>query len=249
MTAPVPCEHPLCGLILAAGASTRMGEPKALLSLPVRTGSPRFLLADQVERLACAGCERIVCVLGADAERIEELRAWELPGLIPPVVVCRNPRWREGAFTSLQAGLATVLGEPDADARHVSAEAHAAETNGRASGCSAGVIVLPVDVPGVSRQVFEQLVRASRADRGAAPSGVGFSHACPDAVVPIFAGRGGHPVWLSRSTVARILCEPPAARLDQLLRGMRVARLPVEDPRVVLNVNTSADWQRFLESR
>ena len=56
----------LGGVILAAGASERMGRPKALLRLPPPSGA--FLLVDQIERLRSAGCARVAVVLGADAD-------------------------------------------------------------------------------------------------------------------------------------------------------------------------------------
>jgi CTP:molybdopterin cytidylyltransferase MocA len=85
---------PHAGLILAAGASARMGRPKALLRLP----SGRTLAEDQARRLEEAGCRPVVVVLGADAEGILA----ELKNLQAVV----NPDWeRGGRFSSVQAGL------------------------------------------------------------------------------------------------------------------------------------------------
>jgi molybdenum cofactor cytidylyltransferase len=219
MNGPRAPEAELDGLILAAGASERMGRPKALLQLDTPQGA-RCLLADQVERLRRAGCGRIACVLGAQAESIEEARAWEWDAAESPaaqIVIARNPQWPLGAFSSLQCGL-----------RVLRANGHARWR---------GAIVLPVDVPGVSHEVFERLMEAA----GASPA--------PDAVVPVHDGRGGHPVWLAPATLDRIAREPLESRLDHLLRGLRVARIEVADARVVLNVNTPEDWQRFVREQ
>jgi CTP:molybdopterin cytidylyltransferase MocA len=192
----------LGGVILAAGASERMGEPKALLRLPAP--SRTCLLIDQVHRLQRAGCARVAVVLGADAARITPA----LPPGDPNVLVCLNEGWRRGSFSSLQVGLKTL---PD---------------------CARGALVLPVDVPGVPPQVMAGLVPGS--------------DDVPDAVVPVHEGRGGHPVWLSPALIARILREPPTARLDHLLAGCVVVRVEVADPHVRGNVNTPEDWARFV---
>ena len=52
-------------IILAAGESQRMGEPKALLDWG---GKP--LLQHQIDEMLAAGCTAVVVVLGADADAI-----------------------------------------------------------------------------------------------------------------------------------------------------------------------------------
>ena len=88
------------GIVLAAGASRRMGRPKALLATP--SGLP--LAAWQAERLAAAGCRPVAVVVGAGTGDVRRA----LPGNLLTV---QNPRWEEGRATSLQAGMAAF---PDA---------------------------------------------------------------------------------------------------------------------------------------
>ena len=84
-------------VILAAGASTRLGEPKQL----VRLGEER-LLERAIRVAADAGCEPIVVVLGANADRIA--RECNLA----PAQVVLNEDWREGMGSSVRIGVAAV---------------------------------------------------------------------------------------------------------------------------------------------
>ncbi len=84
-------------VILAAGASTRMGEPKQLLELD---GRP--LLVRAVEAALASPAWPVVVVLGAQAERIRPVLA-KLP-----VLVAENPEWSEGMAASIRAGVRTL---------------------------------------------------------------------------------------------------------------------------------------------
>jgi CTP:molybdopterin cytidylyltransferase MocA len=93
------------GLLLAAGAGTRMGMPKAL----VRDDDGTSWLLRSVGVLEGGGCAPLTVVLGAEAERAAAL----LDGHDVRVVVA--DRWAEGMGESLRAGLAGLAGS-DADA-------------------------------------------------------------------------------------------------------------------------------------
>lgn len=86
-------------VILAAGASTRLGVAKQLLAFRGRS-----LLRHTVEEALGAGCGPVVVVLGAHAERLRE----EIGTL--PVRVVVNPRWSEGMGTSIRTGIAALTG-------------------------------------------------------------------------------------------------------------------------------------------
>jgi len=81
-------------VILAAGASTRMGVPKQLL-----TFRGRSLLRHAVEEVLASGCHPTVAVLGARAARLKD----EIDDL--PVSVVVNARWFQGMGTSIRAGI------------------------------------------------------------------------------------------------------------------------------------------------
>ena len=81
------------GMVLAAGASTRMQQPKALLM--VRNGLP--LAQYQHDLLKQAGCAEVTVVLGCQAEFVST----RLTGC--PVAV--NPAWETGRLSSVKAGI------------------------------------------------------------------------------------------------------------------------------------------------
>lgn len=87
-------------LVTAAGASSRMGRPKALVTWP--PGATTTLLEHQLAALA--GFRAVVVVIGA--------HALEVPA---PAVTVVNERWAEGRSTSIEAGARAL---PD-DARAV----------------------------------------------------------------------------------------------------------------------------------
>ena len=95
----------LHGLLLAAGAGTRMGTPKAL----VRDQDGTSWLLRSVAVLRDGGCVAVTVVLGAEAARAALL----LDGHDVRVVVA--DRWAEGMGESLRAGLA-AMAATDAEA-------------------------------------------------------------------------------------------------------------------------------------
>lgn len=94
------------GIILAAGASTRMGQPKQLL--PHSGGT---LLTHTAAVAQEAGLFPVVVVLGAFAETIQE----SLDGL--DVESVTNADWQQGMNTSIRAGVDALEARcPDSDA-------------------------------------------------------------------------------------------------------------------------------------
>ncbi len=87
-------------VVLAAGKSTRMGRPKALLM----AGPDDTFLTRVLRTLWDADAEDVVVVVGHDAEAVVESVAQR--GLAPRFIV--NPDYESGQLSSLLAGLRAI---------------------------------------------------------------------------------------------------------------------------------------------
>lgn len=120
------------GLLLAAGAGTRMGRPKAL----VLDDEGRPWLHRAIDALRDGGCDHVIVVLGARAEEAARL----LQGMAVTVVTAEN--WSEGMSASLRTGLLAVDDYLDRTPQDVGA-----------------VVVTLVDLPDVDARVVERVIR------------------------------------------------------------------------------------------
>lgn len=120
----------IAAVVLAAGASRRMGRAKMLLPLP----GGKSVLAASVAPLLEAGLERVVVVLGGEAERVRREAGLPEDARLRLAV---NERWREGMSTSLRCGLHAA---PDAEA----------------------VLVVLGDQPGITAERVRRVVAAYR---------------------------------------------------------------------------------------
>ena len=93
----------IAAVILAAGASTRMGEPKQLLDWK---GAP--LLAHIADIALAAEFSPVIAVLGCHAEAAHTALG------LRPIQSVMNWRWKEGLSTSVQTGLAALPFETEA---------------------------------------------------------------------------------------------------------------------------------------
>lgn len=94
----------VCALLLAAGESARMGRPKALL--PWQGGT---LVEFQVEQLLAGGVERVVLVLGHDAEAVRRVAS-----LLARTTIVLNQDYATGKTSSLRAGMDAIPEDADA---------------------------------------------------------------------------------------------------------------------------------------
>ncbi|MCL7454712.1 MAG: nucleotidyltransferase family protein [Anaerolineae bacterium] len=188
---------PVGAIILAAGGSSRMGEPKQLLTI---AGQP---MVRRVAEVVCsAGLNQVVVVVGAHANAVEEA----LGSLAVQTV--HNRAWAEGMSSSLRTGLDALQQD-----------------------IQAALIVL-ADQPGLTAGLVQELVLRYQATR--API-----------VAPFYQGRRGNPVLFDRALFADL----QRVEGDQGGRGLldryqdRLQRVEVEDPAVLLDVDTRQDYR------
>jgi molybdenum cofactor cytidylyltransferase len=167
---PASCSHAcdderLWAVVLAAGASRRLGRPKQLLRV-----DGDALVGRAVRTAACVCARRVVVVLGAHRALIEPI----VVALDARVVV--NEGWSEGMASSLRAGIAALPTESAAallltcDQPRVTADALGALARAWSSTpevCVASAYEGSVGVPAiVPARLFPTLMRL-RGDRGA----------------------------------------------------------------------------------
>ncbi|MGK7934749.1 MAG: NTP transferase domain-containing protein [Xenococcaceae cyanobacterium] len=87
----------VAAIILAAGASRRMGQPKQLLPYRGQT-----LLSYVTKCAIASSCSQVIVILGANADKIEPEIA------LLPVKIVKNPEWNEGISSSIHCGIAYI---------------------------------------------------------------------------------------------------------------------------------------------
>ena len=162
---------PVTGVLLAAGAGTRLGlGPKALLPFRGRT-----LVEVLAKELLDGGCRDVVVVLGADSDGVRRATGLGNTGLDNSgQETCRvidNPDWSSGMGSSFRAGLAA------ADPGH-------------------HVLVALVDQPGLTSAVVARLLAAHRPGRVTA---AGYAEPAPGtaqiaSTASTTSLRRGHPL-------------------------------------------------------
>ena len=187
----------LAAVVLAAGAGSRFGRPKAL------AGSVEHpWVAVALATLRAAEIAEIVVVIGAEAEAVRR-------ALPPDARVAENKEWLQGRTGSLQCGLRAL------------------------SPGAGGALVHQVDFPEVRVGTVRALAGAfaARAGREAA------------IIVPVCAGRRGHPVVIGRAVWPEILALAPDEPLRTVVRRdpARVVEVAVDDPGIHRNRNAAEE--------
>lgn len=171
------------GLLLAAGAGTRIGMPKAILSW-----ADGLLIDGGLRLLRDSGCAPIRTVLGAEADRV-----MAVSGLSDDDVTVAQ-RWAEGQSHSLRAGLdwAESIAAPAVVIALVDQPLVTAAAIQRLIGAWRGGAVAAVATYGgrwrtpvlLDASVRDDVQRDLHGDRGAGP----WLRAHPTAVTPVEVG-------------------------------------------------------------
>jgi molybdenum cofactor cytidylyltransferase len=162
-------EFRCAAVLLAAGASTRLGQSKQRIRLEGES------LLHRTARLAVeSGCSPVFVVLGFEARQMQA----ELRGL--PVEVLTNLQWEEGMGSSLRCGmtavcrtepqpdsvLVLVCDQPRLTAEHLR-ELLAAHKKGGSLSTTASVYAQRAGVPAIFPAKFFPELLASAGDQGA----------------------------------------------------------------------------------
>lgn len=194
----------MAGVVLAAGAGRRLGQPKAL----VRLGGE--LLVERAVRTASdGGCDPVIVVLGSHADEV--LEHARLGGA--EVVVADN--WSEGMGASLRAGIdaATARGcEAIAvilvDQPRIGPEALHRLSAAWKAGAVAAVATYdgrPRNPAVLDRSIWADVSAAAQGDTGAR----GWLRAHPDQVVEVPCDGTGDPVDIDTPLDLNALQEAP----------------------------------------
>lgn len=100
VTAKVETSFPIAAIVLAAGGSVRMGQPKQLLTI-----GGRPMVRRVAEAVCGTGLAQVVVVVGAGSAAV----AQALAGL--PVTIVVNETWANGLSTSMRVGIRTLRPE------------------------------------------------------------------------------------------------------------------------------------------
>lgn len=224
-------------ILLAAGASARMGENKLLLPLGGET------VVRRAARAALEACRPVIVVVGKDSERILDALAG-LDGLI----FAENPLWREGMAGSVKAGIGAL---PPGTAGFL---VHHADMP--FAGIEAFLPVIRAarrdparrETPREAR-AWRGIPREGRARRGGIPreaySGA-YAEGSPFTrpVMAAYRGTAGHPVYFPASSIPDILALPNGAPLKGIaMNGGILAETRCEA--VLEDMDNPADYDRL----
>ena len=180
-------------------------------------GRPKLLLAFEDTTLAGA---LIRALLRAGVERVVVVLA---PG-------ADELRSRLGGATGVE-----IVENPRPERGMLSSVLCGLEALGGAAAIAAAqepVLVTPADLPAIQPATIRRLIAAVR-DSGAS------------LVVPTHRGKRGHPLAIAPCVLLDVPGLDPAAGLHQLLDRHPVMRLVVEDPGVLADVDTPAEYERL----
>jgi molybdenum cofactor cytidylyltransferase len=193
------------GVILAAGASSRMGTDKALLQY-----GGRSFLAGAIQLLQNA-CDFVIVVAGNNTDVLRPVVYQNSAYLV------RNWQPELGQFSSLRLGLHAVL------------------DRGRDAACVT-LVDRPPALTSTLLNLKEHFLRTSPETTWA--------------VVPQFDGRHGHPAIFAREMIEAFLRADVSSNAREIehRHQNRIEYVSVDDPRVVLNINTPEEYSALTQT-
>ncbi len=210
----------IAGIVLAAGASSRFGEPKQLLDWK---GQP-FVRAVTQTALT-AGLSPVVVVTGANAEGVEAA-VNDLE-----VIVARNEEWQSGQGSSIRAGV-LALAPVATSGFDTPDERGLLDPLLRAGPVVGGAIFLLADQPQVTPSIIQALMEKHA--EGLHPI-----------VAPMAMDRRANPVLFDRAAFPDLLTIEGDVGGRAIFHKHRVEYLPWHDDRLLLDVDTPEQYRRL----
>jgi molybdenum cofactor cytidylyltransferase len=102
------------------------------------------------------------------------------------------------------------------------------------SPASSGALLCLVDHPLIEARVIDSLIAALRPK---------------EIVLPVFNGHRGHPVLFSAEILDEILSLSPSQGANMVVRRdpSRIREVPVDDPGVLIDIDTPEQFRRVIE--
>jgi molybdenum cofactor cytidylyltransferase len=162
-------------IILAAGASTRMGSDRHKLLLPL---GDRPVLAHVLDAALASRARPIILVLGHQTQRVRTF----IPAYLdhPAITVIENPDYAQGMSTSMKLGIQMLL-------------SHGYKKNGEDEIGSA--LFLTGDQPLITPRIIDRVIDAYREGRETGKR----------IVAPLYAGQRGNPVLFDAGLFPELL--------------------------------------------
>jgi len=127
----------------------------------------------------------------------------ELRPYLKDVDVVYNDKHEQGMFTSVLAGINQVHDD---------------------------VLILPADIPNISKQTFQKLLAAEG-----------------EIKVPMYQGATGHPLYLSKEKVLLLQNENPQSNLHEFLKKHEITNVQVDDPFINFDIDTLDDYNSLVK--
>jgi len=220
----------VAGIVIAAGASKRFGQPKQLLDW---RGEP-FVRA-VARKALLAGLSPVIVVTGSDAENVEAA----LAGL--NVHIVRNEAWQSGQGSSIAAGVRAVTapsalpGTSPKSANVTSDEdkyLYGGFGGGREGAVGAATFLL-ADQPHIGADVIRALVETH-------------AQSLPAILAPLVREeRRANPVLFDRVTFPDLLALTGDIGGRAIFDRHKIAYLPWHDESLLLDVDTPEDYERI----
>ena len=221
----------ISGILLAAGLSTRMGQPKQLLPFGEST-----IVETVVENMLDAKFSEVIVVVGHCAEQVQDLLVER------PVKIVFNPNYHDGMLTSAQAGIRSIdfknaRNKSDKDAFSLD---HLGEVRKPPQQRSRDAFSLMlVDQPFITSTLIDKVIDAyTQTDKGI--------------VLPSYNYRRGHPVIFHHRYADEILAlDGESGGVRSLFKSYSedIHYVNVDTDDVLRDIDYREDYERALQKK